>query len=440
MSMPTSNPRVAQYVRETPVIDTHEHLIEESRRLKPPIEGDRHFCCLDWAYLFVHYAADDLACAGMLQDEYKRLFSTRVEPREKWRIFQPYFDRARNTGYIRAALIAMHELYGVEKLDESTVEVVTERMRAMATQKGFYRKILKEHARIESCQVNSLEKWFCETEYPELLMQDLSLIPMCINIDAQMGGRGPRISETAGIEPSSLSNWHRIIAWWFDKYGRQAIAVKNQGAYQRRLDFAQVSKADAEPLFARHAKGEKLNDGELKALQDHLFHYCVEKAVEYDLPVKLHTGYYVSNNSMPLSRVGNNAADMCDVMKAHPNAKFVLMHIGYPYQDQMISLAKQYTNAYVDMCWAWIINPVACVRFLKEALAAAPAHKFFCFGGDYFTVEPVVGHAAIARQGVTQALSELIDEGWTTESEAVELAARIMHKNARELYRLPAAT
>jgi predicted TIM-barrel fold metal-dependent hydrolase len=86
------------------------------------------------------------------------------------------------------------------------------------------------------------------------------------------------------------------------------------------------------------------------------------------------------------------------MLKDFPETKFVLMHIAYPYQDEAISLAKHYTNAFVDLCWAWIINPAASVRLVKEFVLAAPANKLFTFGGDYLFPECVYGHAKIARR------------------------------------------
>ena len=176
-----------------------------------------------------------------------------------------------------------------------------------------------------------------------------------------------------------------------------------------------------------------------KPLEDHLFNYCVRRATDFNLPVKLHTGYYAGTNSMPLTRLRQNAGDLCPVLMAHPNARFVLMHIGYPYQDEFVALAKQHENATIDLCWAWIITPAASGRFLKEFLVTAPANKVLTFGGDYTSVETSVGHAAIARQGITQALSELVSEGWVTEAEALELVPRLMRGNAHELFDIPGA-
>ena len=33
---------------------------------------------------------------------------------------------------------------------------------------------------------------------------------------------------------------------------------------------------------------------------------------------------------------------MCELFARYPNAKFVLMHIAYPYNDELVALAKHY--------------------------------------------------------------------------------------------------
>ena len=136
-------------------------------------------------------------------------------------------------------------------------------------------------------------------------------------------------------------------------------------------------------VFKKRPKGEPVSPEEQKALEDHLFWYAVRKATECNLPVKLHTGYYAGQNGMPLSRLIHNAGSACDLCQAAPDARFVFMHICYPYYEELIAVAKQYTNAYVDMCWGWIINPLAAKDFLKKYLVTAPANKILTFGGDY---------------------------------------------------------
>ncbi len=425
------HPAIAEKVFETPLIDTHEHLLEEKERLAgaehPRVQAD------DWSLLLSHYLDSDLLVAGMPRDAYDQFFSAKTDPLDKWRVLEPYWLAVKNTGYGQAVRIAMRRLYDVDDLSAQTVKQVQagyEKVR----RPGFYRHVLCEQGRIESCQVNCLSAPFGETQMPSLLMQDISIVGMFA---------GPNLNgyaRPAGIEVGSLGDWHRVIDWWFEKYGKYAVAVKSQNAYSRDIDYEKVPTEKVEAIFQKRLENATLSAQERKALEDHLFWYAVGKATESKLPVKLHTGYYAGQNYMPLGRLIHNAGSACDLCRAAPETPFVFMHICYPYYEELISVAKQYTNAHIDMCWSWIINPAAAKDFLKKYLVTAPANKVLTFGGDYIPVEPVLGHAVIARQGIALALSELVEEGWLSVADALELTEPIMHANARRIFHLPEKT
>jgi hypothetical protein len=367
--------------------------------------------------------------SGLLPEDHKKALDPKTPVDEKWRILGPAYARTRHTGYLRCVRESVRLLYGEEDITDRNYRDISERL-VDQIEPGYYYRILRDVAHVEHCQVNNFEHpVFNQTQFPDLLCQDLSFVGLSTGLNI-----GP-IAEHAGREVKSLDDWHGVIDWVFATYGRKAIALKNQSAYNRRLDYDDVPADQAAPLFAKYLGDPKsLTEPELKAVQDHLFHYCIRKAVEYNLPVKLHTGYYAGWGGMPLHRVRQNASDLCPILKMHPDAKFVLMHIDYPYQDEAIALAKHYPNAYVDMCWAWIINPAASVRFVKEFLMAAPHVKLLTFGGDYMPVELVPGHAAIARQGLAQAFSELADEGWLAERDVPGVVHRVMRGNAHEIF------
>lgn len=421
-------PALVERISATPFVDTHEHLLEERTRLAGP--GAHNLLpCADAALLFSHYAKDDLWSSGMSQAEQARFFAPDVDPADKWPIVEPYWQRTRHSGYLRAVAETARILFNVDRLDAASFVGISGSMTAHA-RPGFYRTVLQA-AGIEVAQVNSLETYFCETEYPDLLQQDLSLMPLSTEVRPQVIAR---LQSDSGLAVGSLADWHRVIDWAFATHGPHADAVKSQAAYNRRLNYDDVPAEEAAPLFARVLAGEALAPAERKPLEDHLMRRCIAKAIEADLPIKLHCGHYAGVDRMPLDRVRRNAGDLSPVLAAHPDARFVLMHIGYPYQDEYIALAKHYRNVTIDMCWAWIINPGACVRFVKEFLLGAPANKLLTFGGDYANVENVVGHAAVARQGLAQALSELVDEGWLTEPDALGLVEPLMRGNARALF------
>jgi hypothetical protein len=417
-------------VFSTPLIDTHEHLIEERDRLDGTY---RRIQSNDWSFLLSHYLNSDMLTCGMPQAEYDRFFSADVKPSDKWKILKPYWPAVRNTGYGMAVEIAMQQLYDVPELSGQTIAKVVSGYEKVC-RKGFYKEILCEEAGIESCQVNALEQPFRKSAMPTLLMQDISIVGMFA---------GPNIesySKPAGIDVKNLADWHRVLDWWFETYSPYAVAVKSQNAYSRDINYENVPAERAKPVFTKRLSGEHLTSAEQKLLEDHLFWYSVKAATKANLPVKLHTGYYAGQNGMPLSRLINNPGSATSLCRTAPDARFVFMHICYPYYEEILSVAKHYTNAYIDMCWSWIINPIAAKDFLKKYLVTAPANKILTFGGDYIPVEPVLGHAVVARRGIALALSELVEEGWLSLDRAAELTDMIMHENARKIFNLTEKT
>ena len=110
---------IARQVEKTPFVDTHEHLLEETTRLRGTSPEIR---CDDWAFVLSHYFDSDLLAAGMPEKDHGRLFSPTVDPLEKWRILEPWWPLARHTGYGRAVAVALRELYDVDSLSARILE------------------------------------------------------------------------------------------------------------------------------------------------------------------------------------------------------------------------------------------------------------------------------------------------------------------------------
>lgn len=418
-------------VDKTPLMDTHEHLPPEADRIAGLVQKETT-PTPDFGMLMSHYTDADLQVAGMSGDDYRRLIGRGLSPKEKWRLVAPYYERCRHTGYQVCVRETVRALYGEEDIREDNCEAISQRLRE-DIRPGFYRRILREVANIEHAQINCLNSAVFRESEPasDLLSYDLWTIGIASGVN-----KGA-LNHCAGSEVTTLKQAHEAIDRAFEKFGPKAIAVKDQSAYWRRLDFDEVSDDEAAPIFARFAREDpSLIPEEMKALQNNLFRRCLRRATEQRLPVKLHTGYAAGHSSMDLARVRDNLTDVTRLVREFPDTTFVLMHIGYPYQHELIALCKQYPRVYADMCWAWIIDPASSTRFLKEFLMAAPACKLFTFGGDFIPVELVPGHARMARRGITLALTELVEERWLAESDVPSLVQRIMRGNAHGTYDL----
>jgi len=81
--------------------------------------------------------------------------------------------------------------------------------------------------------------------------------------------------------------------------------------------------------------------------------------------------------------VRSNQGDLCRLYEDFPDARFVIFHIGYPYHHEVVAIAKHYHNVFVDMCWAWLLDPAESIQFLRSFITAVPYNKLFAFAGDY---------------------------------------------------------
>ena len=415
-------------VLATSFVDTHEHLVDESLRL-----AGHSFPCDDWSLLFFDYLGSDLLAAGMPAEAHARFFSNKVDPGQKWQILEPFWPKVMHTGFGQAVRLSMSRLYGIESLESGVIPALQKAYEELR-QPGFYQKILVDTANLESCQVNTHGLPFHESRQPTLLMQDLSFQNLHIDPDFE------EISSPTGIQVESLSDWHDVIHWWFDKYSRYAVAAKSQGAYLRGLNYRRVEPEQAEPNFARMLAGETLSAEDRKIVEDHLFWVCVDQATRNHLPVKIHTGYLAGDRLSQFRRITDHPRDIIELCRRAPDTVFVFLHIGYPHWQELIAVAKRFANVHVDMSWSWILDPAGTQEFLERYLVTAPANKLFSFGGDYSVVECVVGHAVMARRGIVQALTNLVEDGWLGRSEALDLVEPIMRTNARQLFRLEEKT
>ncbi len=115
--------------------------------------------------------------------------------------------------------------------------------------------MIRERGRIESCQVNSLSGPFNETEYPDLLMQDLSIVGMFAGPDFD------RFGKPTGVEVRDLSDWHRVIDWCLIAMASMQSLRNRRTPYARNIDYAQVEAEEVSDTFSQGAATRPDRDG-----------------------------------------------------------------------------------------------------------------------------------------------------------------------------------
>jgi hypothetical protein len=418
---------ILECVTGLPIIDTHEHLPGSERKRDP--SGDF------FTEYLSHYFNRDLISAGMPKEDMTKVLDASLPVMERWRLCEPYWALCRHTGYGRALDKAVQAVYGLPRIDGSSVEALDEAFRRGLTSGSHYELVLKQKSRILISLLDS--DLDCDRRYfRSMLRLDEFILPKLFS-DIE------KVQRTLGAPVHSFTDWLDGCEALIDRACEAgAVGFKTAMAYERSLLVEDGSYQEAERCFREFWRNSHLPDWAVrpvqpsKAYQDYMLHHILRRVAKRDMTVQVHTGMQEGNGNLLQNA---NPSQLCGLLLRYPDVRFVLMHIGYPYQLELSAIGKMFPNAFLDMCWAHIISPNASRLALREWLDAVPANKICAFGGDYLFVDGVCGHQALAREDVSAALASKVCEDLMDVDEAFEIARRLFVQNPYDIFRLKRA-
>jgi predicted TIM-barrel fold metal-dependent hydrolase len=412
--MPTD---LALHIQNVPIADTHEHLHKEPEW----VDNGPADVLQD---LFANYVPADLISAGASPEAVQRL-GNGADPDVEGRFagIREAWDAIRYTGYGEAVRLLARHVYEIDELSPEALRRAQPRLKDLR-HPGERHRLLREVARLDHTQTDDFD-WPCppDDSGPDFFLYDLSW-----NGFSSGNVEPAKLAAETGVTVMDIPSLRQAMERLFEKWGPCAVAVKSQHAYNRTIRWQERSDADAERALQAVLKDPKAADEATKlCLGDWCWARGVELAGKHNLPFKIHTGYYAGTGRMPVDRIPSG--NLCALLARYPQTRFVLMHIAYPYSEELIALVKHYPNAWADLCWAWSINPRTSMEFVRRFIRTAPANKLFAFGGDTRWPTSAYAYAIQARSWLTRALEAEVAEGDLTEPEAIRMASRLLREN-----------
>jgi hypothetical protein len=228
-----------------------------------------------------------------------------------------------------------------------------------------------------------------------------------------------------GIKPGSFEEYLEALPHLLDAMpGLHKVGIKSALAYDRSVDFNDLDMEAAKRAWGKREPGER----EKKAFGDVVIDKLCTLAGERDIPFQMHLGVGSIRGARPL-----NAAAL---IERHPSTRFLLMHLGYPWSNELLGMAFIYHNIWIDLTWSWLISPTRFKSALHEAIEVLPDESRMMLGGDTWHVEEAYGAITGARRLVSEVLGECIREGQFPAADAERLARRIFHDNAAAFFGL----
>lgn len=413
---------LAQHIATLPIIDTHEHLEV------PAIYVDYARDAMTALFGLHAYIEHDLVSAGCDYDDLAfALDQTNPDIAARWARIAPAWAHCHHTGYAEGVRLAAQAVYGIDTISAATLMAAQARHDALRSIAGHH-QLLAHTAHLTHVQIDAFT-WGrpADAGQADFYHYDINVCTM-VNGTIDLHALG----QATGMSIATLTDYTTAIARIIASNAAQAVAIKTQHAYDRTLAWQRRDDADVVGVFQKKVSGAELSAAERLCLGDWALDQIAQHAATHHFPIKIHTGHHAGNNTMPIDWV--RPGQLCDLLRTHRATTFVLMHIGYPYQHELLSIAKHYQNVVVDLCWAWSINPRASMEFVRNWIHSVPVNKLFGFGGDAFLPAQSVGFAMQTRHWLTRTLQAEVSEGYLREPEAIQIARRFLHDNQYDLF------
>jgi predicted TIM-barrel fold metal-dependent hydrolase len=412
--------RIRNHIDSMRVVDTHEHLMNPAGIAKSPM--------CDFTLLLHHYADDDIKSAGMPKAVFDGMLSdTSLTVMQKWNLIKPWWEKSKNTAYNRVVLLTIKELFGIDKLDETTVELLSAKIKE-AYKTDWFDKVIEEKCKADFVIVDGNDRSYGDPAKFRYV-QRFGYYGLSSKKDFE------NLAKQYGIKIQSVDDLTASLEKDFQKAVEKGfVAVKNGTAYSRSQFYEDVDKETAQKTFVKIQNSENpLPFDSVKPLSDYMWYRTIELARKYNKPIQIHTGLQAGDGNYIEN---SNPALLANLFLKYRDVKFILFHGGYPYGGELASLAKNFQNVYIDLCWLYIISPSYSERYLHEWLETVPANKIMAFGGDYHNIENVYGHLLFAKEIVANVLIEKVKDGYFSEEEAIKFADMMLHDNAVNLFKL----
>ena len=302
---------------------------------------------------------------------------------------------------------------------------ISDQIRKAHQNPDFYMDVLKNKCKYQKVIVDTYWNPGSDNGRPELFTPAFRLDLFFLGYKKGLRNHdGVSLEENFGELPDNLQDYVEWVRKWIiQKKSEGCVALKIAMAYERSLHFEKVTREQAERVF--RLKESDITQEDIRCFQDYLFWKICEIAAEVSLPLQCHTGMG--------QVIDTNILQLNNVIKNNPETKFVLLHCGFPWVDDLFSIVDGYPNLYPDLTWLPILSYTASKRVMHQLIEMSQIDKI-CWGCDTWTVEESYGSLLAFRFSLCSVLREKIEDGYLSVNNAKDIIDKILFDNAGKIY------
>lgn len=437
MTLTSTFNEISKYVNSLPVISSHEHHMPDSFHQNLNLDLLLENSYIGW-YVgrtkksFDEFANNDDQISVSRKPKIYLLPSD--NPQEKPRTLSQqrseFLDRHGYNSYMVWLEKGLQAIYGYEdSLKPENWDWISQQISTRHKNPTAHLEILKHYGNYIHAVQDSYWDYGYDLDHPDFFSPTMRVdmfVTSCHPTMLDHDRNSPFISYP-DIPTSNFVDYLDYLKELFTKWRQKgAVAMKSASAYERTIQYNDISFHTAKQLF--YKTRDEISQEDRLIFGDFMFNWFCKLCMELEVPFQIHTGLAELSGSHPLFFESTIAR--------YPAVKFVLFHSGYPWYADILGLAHNYDNVFIDMVWAPIISTSGAVDALHQYIEVAQSSDLIGWGSDTWTSEEAVGATLAWRFVVAKVLVEKIESGYLDYSKAENLAKKLMYLNNAKLYKL----
>ena len=372
-----------------------------------------------------HHLPDEdhrgLSLQGVLEHSYVSWCTPSIPDGSKREEVEKWLNAVRTRSYFVSLEKALMRIYTIPKrLSFDTWELFDRSIRDAHADPGWHLKLLKK-CRYETILLDAFWKPGDDNSHPEIFRPVFRVNSFFFGYNRKTPDHnGNNAQVLYDLNTRDLDEYLTFLDAELERRRNAASPlIKCALAYDRGLCFDSISKDKA-----RKAMQEYPSADDIAIFQNYLFHHICERSAALDMPMQIHTGLGLMDNSRAMS--------LQSAIAAHPDTRFILMHGSYPWTADIAGLTHVFPNVWADLCWLPLISTAAAHRFLHELIDVCNADRII-WGCDTWTAEESYGARSTFLKLLTQVCMERMEAGLMDESDALRLGRNILYDNLKTL-------
>jgi hypothetical protein len=405
------NAKLSAYINELPIVDVHEHHMPQILLNK------------------------DVGLLRLFEESYAGWTQGRTAPSAtagsgRWSDISAYVEGSGTNAFVGNMATALTELYGLGEggITESNWAELDSRVREKHADPRWSQHVLDRAGiatAISDPYVDPLMdiRLTLGERYLSVLRINAFAMGWSAESRDHNGNSAWELLARLGIKPGSFDDYLQALAALLDQLAvLHKVGLKNALAYDRSVNFDDLNME-----MARNAWGKRdPSPPEKKAFGDVVVERLCQLAGKRDIPVQMHLGSALIRGSRPLEAAG--------LIERNPQTRFLLMHLAYPWCEELLGMAFTYRNVWIDLTWSWLLSPSRFGGLLEEAIDVLPDESRMMLGGDTWHAEEAYGAIAQARRLICQTLDSCVRQGRFRYRDAERLSRKILFENASKFF------